>query len=1076
MKSFLTTLFFCSLVAFNATGQTKSALQISLNGYLNFSDNVASQAKSTIQCLAKYQRKVNRYKRYKSRLSRIYPPRCTYSIDYLYKKAQQGDIAGLNSQAVTVKNIFEKIRQQGKALKDYCTRKTYLTDNYKFSDNTIKRLQKLLEQLQNANEKLKQEVASRGRNALGTSKSYGDLIAKMRQILTVEDDFQKKYFINLNDGRYTNPTEQQLAANVQKLSELVITLPVFERSAEDFSLWRYYGSFKRSAKRLVDSRRKLWDKSLMNNTVYMYRSNTNYAYHTLVRDFNSFVKACKAKRIYFLKHSRVSPTFVLKKSTYSYSKNPVVVVKTFTDKPTPALSVTQQSRSIDYNTLAALNSYIHCLNETIDRNNALLRSIKAYSRRLQRIEAYRVDSSKAVKPGQRRKIYYPFYFTRSYYYPRSLFLMAEQKSRQLPQNYRTVLNAQLNNIQGILEEIASLGNQLNAYLRKKSYKQDQFARSKQILERYQYLYKIFDTKRNRLYADILKIKASYKATNETPVSNSEKAIAKALKLGLPVMEAANKFMRKESKDILAKSTATPLVEAFENNQTVRYSREKRAEWRALRRIKTFVGAVNSITNAVGKYRVSSYTIKNLAYNYNYLVESYNEMAVSQGRHQKLMKMQYPQILTFGKVGYIPCDCGEANDEVDMTSMKGFAHNNLMLLLDVSGSMKDELPMLKQAMKYLVKIMRPEDHVSVVVFESRARIMLRPTSARYQDKILRAIDTLKSRGSTNGEAGIRMAYQVLQENYINQGNNRIIMVTDGEFTIKSNILNLISAKAQQDISMSVFSFADQLRAYNKLRRVVEMGKGNYEVVSEGNAAYKMVREAQSKKLPGRRQRRTRAKKNTKKPCDCNSSTVTKIEPPKIITTTKDSNGVNMTSMRGFAPNNLMLLLDVSGSMASKNKLPLLKTAFKKLVDIMRPEDEVSIVVYAGDASVVLKPTSANKPDLIKEVIDKLRAKGKTDVKKGFKLAYKWITKNYKDNGNNRIILATDGEFPMSDYIYKLVRKRAEKGVRLSVFSFGNKNKFDSLQKLVEKGQGNYEHVDESNVQYKLIKEAQSIKVK
>ena len=164
------------------------------------------------------------------------------------------------------------------------------------------------------------------------------------------------------------------------------------------------------------------------------------------------------------------------------------------------------------------------------------------------------------------------------------------------------------------------------------------------------------------------------------------------------------------------------------------------------------------------------------------------------------------------------------------------------------------------------------------------------------------------------------------------------------------------------------------------------------------------------------------------------------------------------------------------LASKNKLPLLKTAFKNLVDIMRPEDEVSVVVYAGDASVVLKPTSANQADMIKEVINKLRAKGQTDVKKGFKLAYKWMSKNYKQGGNNRIILATDGEFPISNYIYKLVRKRAEKGVYLSVFSFGSKKKFDSLQKLVEKGQGNYEHVDESNVQYKLVKEAQSIKKK
>ena len=203
----------------------------------------------------------------------------------------------------------------------------------------------------------------------------------------------------------------------------------------------------------------------------------------------------------------------------------------------------------------------------------------------------------------------------------------------------------------------------------------------------------------------------------------------------------------------------------------------------------------------------------------------------------------------------------------------------------------------------------------------------------------------------------------------------------------------------------------------------LGKGRYEPISLGNVVYQLVREAQS--TLNKRKKHQRSKRI---PCDCNSSEpLAQQAPPHIA-----QNKVNLTSMQGFAHNNLLLLLDVSGSMAGKDKLPLLKRSFKYLTNIMRPEDDVSIVVYAGDASVVLKPTSASKQIQIQEVIDNLRSRGKTNVKAGFKLAYKWLSKNFKQGGNNRIILATDGEFPIDRYTYKLVEKQAERGINLSVF--------------------------------------------
>jgi Ca-activated chloride channel family protein len=164
-----------------------------------------------------------------------------------------------------------------------------------------------------------------------------------------------------------------------------------------------------------------------------------------------------------------------------------------------------------------------------------------------------------------------------------------------------------------------------------------------------------------------------------------------------------------------------------------------------------------------------------------------------------------------------------------------------------------------------------------------------------------------------------------------------------------------------------------------------------------------------------------------------------------------------------PSNLTFLIDVSGSMNSNNKLPLLKSAFKLLVKQLRKEDKVSIVVYAGAAGVVLEPTSGNKKDIIIDVLNNLQSGGSTAGGEGIKLAYKLAEKNFKKNGNNRVILATDGDFnvgPLSDKaMERLIEEKRKSGVFLSVLGFGYGNYKDSkLEILADKGNGNHAYID------------------
>ncbi|WP_298518359.1 von Willebrand factor type A domain-containing protein [uncultured Kordia sp.] len=173
-----------------------------------------------------------------------------------------------------------------------------------------------------------------------------------------------------------------------------------------------------------------------------------------------------------------------------------------------------------------------------------------------------------------------------------------------------------------------------------------------------------------------------------------------------------------------------------------------------------------------------------------------------------------------------------------------------------------------------------------------------------------------------------------------------------------------------------------------------------------------------------------------------------------------------------PSNFTFLIDVSGSMSSQNKLPLLKSAFKLMVDKMRKEDKVAIVVYAGAAGMVLEPTSGDNKEKILAALDKLSAGGSTAGGAGIELAYKIAAENFIKKGNNRVILATDGDFNVGqtskDHMETLIEAKRETGVYLSVLGFGMGNyKDDRLELLADKGNGNHAYVDTMQEAHKIF---------
>ena len=164
-----------------------------------------------------------------------------------------------------------------------------------------------------------------------------------------------------------------------------------------------------------------------------------------------------------------------------------------------------------------------------------------------------------------------------------------------------------------------------------------------------------------------------------------------------------------------------------------------------------------------------------------------------------------------------------------------------------------------------------------------------------------------------------------------------------------------------------------------------------------------------------------------------------------------------------PSNLVFLIDVSGSMSDPNKLPLLKSAFGLLVNELRAQDRVAIVVYAGAAGLVLESTPGNRKEAIMAAIDNLEAGGSTAGGAGLKLAYAEAEKNFVKGGNNRIILATDGDFNVGESsnggMERLVEEKRELGVFITVLGFGMGNvKDDKMEIIADKGNGNYSYID------------------
>lgn len=175
-----------------------------------------------------------------------------------------------------------------------------------------------------------------------------------------------------------------------------------------------------------------------------------------------------------------------------------------------------------------------------------------------------------------------------------------------------------------------------------------------------------------------------------------------------------------------------------------------------------------------------------------------------------------------------------------------------------------------------------------------------------------------------------------------------------------------------------------------------------------------------------------------------------------------------------PSNLVFLIDVSGSMDEPNKLPLLKSALQRMVNQLTASERVAIVVYAGAAGLVLDSTPGDQKMTIWSAINQLQAGGSTAGGEGIRLAYETARKHFIKDGNNRVILATDGDFNIgvssTAELVRLIEQERQAGVFLTVLGFGTGNYKDAMmEQLADKGDGNYYYIDTEREAQKVLEE-------
>ncbi|HMG90819.1 MAG TPA: VWA domain-containing protein [Chryseolinea sp.] len=882
-----------------------SAQQKALNSFVDYANQSADETAAVVQSIIDYYPRIHQK-------SSWGVPRFTCPVqleDYYYNTAlaqTKGLSAAisnaLSSKVKDLRSAAERIDEKCKALDTYHKLEDYKQDNFAKAELMIAELQLLLGEYKKRQFALQQELdasykklhASASANAY--HKADEMMRAEVERERSILDMWNFNVVENVHTGWPVDKFEQSILETDTHLAALQNFKPVLKYPAS--SMWT---SFQGSLGSVLTSKRSGLDeynyeaKKSDKHSNDVYLGLINYFNGTLVSDFNTFVQFSERDGYYGLKSIKYFPLFEIRTQT----KMVEVAVKPYKDIPHSPVPATPQRIALSKPLYEVLTNYIDYINESYRQTRYMQMVLTSFNS----TAMYYKGLESFEKRGAMSFDYKDFQL------PLSQYQKTVADSKSLSPAIAKSLNDQTEVIMNILKEMNDLGALLEIEAKEKRYERDHLKKVYEIMERQKVLLEAWDEKKEVLYQDVRKVVDSYPIAQGTSSWYiSGKALQGLTDLDHEGLFNAKAYYKGTSSGPVAtekidEGLRTVISKEFDNMKGI----DKLGRYNGLCPYTPYEDlpvTSKALSEELKKLKAptssNEHPYHRMVYHYNDIVDDYNKFCelshdvlhLKTIKQPELFDVKYPKAKDNAvQEGAVPVAITvatqlpetktsvqkdpvkenpvvqretkvqhdtiyiEKRDTVylaepgeNLRSMEGYATNNMILLLDVSGSMNtpEKLPLLKSSVLDLLSMMRSEDEVSIISFSEKPKALLTATSFKEESKIKKAISDLKPSGKTDGNAGLKLAYKVADENYVRGGNNRIILATDGEFALSDETRELIEKFSREDIFLSIFNFGKGAGSSKALEKLAGLGKGNYEQVSKENVDLQLIREAKAKK--------------------------------------------------------------------------------------------------------------------------------------------------------------------------------------------------------------------------------------
>lgn len=801
--------------------------------------------------------------------------RCPYNEEPYYRIQAQTKSGAQGQQLQTVSDAFQTTLEAAvrpcQALDTYFKLETYKTDQYAGALALMKEMPTLVEAFSQSKKAYEAKIAqlSPGKTNAGP---YAIAEGQLRRVMALQSDMMAGIRYNFNEQIHTGWPQREVLAHITRMQDALEDIAEHEPKL-NYPASAYYQSCLGCVNDCLESQRNFVDDYTVPAQETDEHRNDYYrqCLHTyndcMVSFYNQFTDAAASDGLVVIHLARMVPAFAYK----TVAVPPDKAVKTFQEAAVPTLTVAPQPKPISFNTAAALNTCVQFINECTRRNNYLLMVLR--------------NNGIHYRPfPDKNALYFNF---ETHTLPWSLWAEMERQLRHLPEAYRQPLLMRARQLMDISVEMDGLRQRLVDFSKEKRWQQEGFAPVERTRDRYVALFGLFDQKKEQLYSDIAQIYAAYPegtAVNATSWQRSYEALTNVVQ--------ADKTLYRLAQAQWAQN-AQPLVLPHETVETaaVKAIQDEFANMKGIEKLGRYNGLcpytpyedIGADSRRLAEYGRTPERRKpaDFTYLYNEIVEDYNRFVelseqpfLKNTRQMDLFQPEPPPAArpytapvaaTNPAVEDVPPPksavkpMGTLRDTVYIRdtiylekppavgekfySLEGFPANNLVFLLDVSGSMKIEnrLNLLQSSIGRLVRLLREQDDIAVVSFSGKGKVLLPSTSGKRKELILTTIEGLKPEGTTNIEDGLKMAFQTARQNFKRDGNNRIVLATDGDFTLPETMLEQVRQHAEVGISLSVFKFGS--KPGQNLKSISDKGRGNLISITPENAEIFMIKEAQ-----------------------------------------------------------------------------------------------------------------------------------------------------------------------------------------------------------------------------------------